>query len=292
MNKTVENTLNKQLREANRHAYLRLISSLYEKINRLRECYKANQTHIKEAESKSASASDFEYVQMRDTEITQKVSHLQGKLEGYQMFQGEIYKVSGPVSRKGRALESLIVTHCSELMAQLKILKTEQEQVSIALRKSRDAVKFLAILDTLRNREKEIKCEGVRLKEEKEYVQTKIKELELYDSLLNQNNDSETEMTIFKEEITCNVGSKFLRLAEFLFSYKTCKEVFYPVVGDWREDYIIALRKGRILDAAFVAVKIYLNLVYTMVLCSKAGKLIEFIMKLADIIEFFNKFSK
>lgn len=289
MNITVEKVLNEQIKEANYQACLKLIRSLDEKINRLRDSYKANQTNIKEAEAKGATAKDFEYLQRRNTEITRIMSRLRGILEGCDM-QNEIYRVSGAVLRKGHALENLIASQSSELRKRIRTLEIEQEQILVALGISQNAVKFLATLETLRNRENEIKYEGMRLKEERESVHIKLEELKLYDSSHNQNN-AETQMVV-KEEISCKLGSRCLRLAEFLFSSKTCKEVFYPIVGDWREEYLIALRKGRIVDAVFISVKNYLSFAYTVIVCSKLGKLIEFIMKLAGVIEFFNKFSK
>lgn len=90
----------------------------------------------------------------------------------------------------------------------------------------------------------------------------------------------------------CKVGSKCLRLAEFMFSSKTCNEIFYQMVGDWREDYLIALQKGRIFDAMSISVRNYFTFAYTIILYSKLGKLLEFIFKIAEIVEFFNRFSK
>jgi len=299
MNIRDETMLNEQMKVANYQVRLKLIKSLDEKINRLRYSYKINQTQIKEAEAKSISATDFEYLQKCHTEITQKVANLHGKRESCQIFRSEINNGLGPVSPKeylkseqGQTLENFIASQFSELSTQIETLEAEQKQILVALKTSHDSVKFLTQLSTLQNREREIAEEGKRLKDEKETLQMGIEDLKLSNFHDNKIYDTDTPIVAAKEEISCKVGSKCLRLAEFFFSLKTCEEVFYPNVGDWREDYITALRKGRLLDAAFVAVKIYLNLVYTMVLCSKAGKLIEFIMKLADIIEFFNKFSK
>ena len=148
------------------------------------------------------------------------------------------------------------------------------------------------LLEFLRNSEMDIINSGKRLREEQENLFRRIEELKTSSLLYIQNNEFKTQVVTTKEGIQCNVGSKFLRLAEFLFSSKTCREVFYPIVGDWREEYINALRKGRIIDAIFILVKNYLSFAYTMIVCSRFGKLIEFIMKLADVIEFFNKFSR
>jgi hypothetical protein len=152
--------------------------------------------------------------------------------------------------------------------------------------------KLEVYLEFLRNSKMNITYSGKRLREEQENLFWKIEELKISNLVYNQNNELKTQVITTKEGIRCNVGSKFLRLAEFLFSSKTCKEVFYPLVGDWREEYINALRKGRIIDAIFILVKNYFSFAYTMIVCSRFGKLIEFIMKVADVIELFNKFSK
>lgn len=293
MNTNDEKMLNVQLvEEAYSQARLKIIASLDEKINRLRESYKVNQTNIREVEAISFAANEFENLQKRDTEITETLARNRGKLETYQAFEGEIYKISGSVSKKARELKKSIVLQCSELTTQIEILEVEQKQNSVLLSASHKAVKFLPTLEALRNREREIKEEGTRLNEELKSLQKNVAHSKISNLPDNSINYSETQEIVAKQEIVCNVGSKCLRLAEFLFSSKTCREVFYPNIGDWREDYIIALRKGRIFDALFISIKIYINFTYTLILCSKFGKLIEFIMKFADVIEFFNKFSK
>ncbi|MDQ3713456.1 MAG: hypothetical protein M3388_14710 [Acidobacteriota bacterium] len=144
----------------------------------------------------------------------------------------------------------------------------------------------------MRNREAEIDCQVTFFKEKKENLYGEIGKLKISDFLHNQNNKSETKAITSKEEIKCNVGSKWLRIAEFLYSVKTYSEVFLPIVGDWREEYINALRKGRVFHAVWISIRNYFDFAYSMVICSRFGKSIEFVMKLADVIELFNKFSK
>ena len=88
MNTVDEKILNVQLiEEANSQIRLKLIISLNEKICRLRECYKVNQTQIREAESWNASANQFENLQKHDREVTRMLERLQGSLEGLQIYQ-------------------------------------------------------------------------------------------------------------------------------------------------------------------------------------------------------------
>lgn len=279
------------IEEANSQARLKLIASLNEKICRLRESYKANQTNIREIESWEPLANQFENLQKDDREITRMLERHQGVLEGLQIYQNEICNSSNPVSEVYEAQVKLIKARCLELKTGIRRLKVKQEQISIELKVSREAVKLLTALNTLRDREREIKEEGARLNEELKSLQ-EIELLKSSNFSHNQIPNSETQISIVKEVIVCNVGSKCLRLAEFLFSSKTCREVFYPSIGDRREDYIIALRKGRVFDAIFISLKIYLDFSYSMILCSRLGKAIEFILKFADAIELFNKFSK
>ena len=300
MNTNDEKNLNDQLmNEANFQASVKLIRSLDEKVSRLRNSYKANQTQIKEAEVKSATAAEFEMLQKRDTDITRQIARLRARLEYDEQFQAAVKNGVCPILsqkclnlKQGETLETILKSQFVNLKTEIATYERRQRDNSIALRISREAEKFLATLDTLRTREREIKEEGVRLKEERESLYEKIELLKSSNFSDNQTDKPETQIIIVKEEVICNVGSKCLRLAEFLFSSKTCKEVFYPNVGDWREDYIIALRKGRIFDALFISLKIYVDFTYTMILCSRFGKLLEFIMKIGDIIEFFSKFSK
>jgi hypothetical protein len=152
--------------------------------------------------------------------------------------------------------------------------------------------RFEAQLEILKERENEIKEEGIRLKVENDCVRKEIQQIKTSYLTTDINSEAESQAIENENSFKCSVGSKWLRVAEFLFSSKTCNEIFYPIVGDWREDYLIALRKGRIFDAIFISVKNYFIFAYTIVICSKLGRLIEFILKIADVIEFFNKFSK
>ena len=164
--------------------------------------------------------------------------------------------------------------------------------------------RFEAQLEMLRDREAEISYEGKSYKEEKEQLLKEIsveaelcKELALLEAKMIlysqiQNNEINNQAISVNEHYICRIGTKWLRIAEFLFSPKTCNEIFYQTVGDWQNEYLEALRKGRIIDASFISVKYNFKVIYSMIVCSKIGKSIEFVMKVADVIEFFNKISK
>ncbi len=170
------------------------IASLTEKMNRLRESYRTNQTDIKEAEAKSAEAKFFEERRKRDYELTNNLAKLRAKLESDEKFQSEIQNGLCPIlSQKclnlkpGQTLESFVKSQFSEIKTNIAAFETEQTQLAAALKTSREAEKFSATLETLRNREKEISEEGIRYKEESKTLEEKIENLPKTKSDLAEN---------------------------------------------------------------------------------------------------------
>jgi exonuclease SbcC len=163
---------------ANASAKKKLIESLEEKINRLRESYKANQTNIRESEARSAGAADFESLQKRDTDITRKIAQLRARLEHDEQFQAAVKGGICPILsqkclnlRPGETLETFLSSQFAEIKTEISAYEKHYRENSAALKNSREAEKFLATLDTLRNREREIKEEGTRLNEELKLLQ-------------------------------------------------------------------------------------------------------------------------
>ncbi len=163
---------------ANAKAKANTIKSLDDKIVRLRENYKNNQTQIKDAEARSATAKDYETLQKRDTEITRTVTGMRAKLEHDEQFQAEVRNGICPIlSQKclnlkpGETLESFLKSQFTEIKTQIGSLEIEQKSLADALRISREAEKHSAALATLKNREAEIKEEGTRLKAEKDELE-------------------------------------------------------------------------------------------------------------------------
>lgn len=178
-----QNALEKQLDAvrnslANAKARENSIKSLDDKMNRLRESYKANQANIKEIEAKSSLAGDVENLQKRDAEITNKVARLQAQLEYDEQFQATVKGGLCPILsqkclnlKEGETLESFLKSQFVELKTEIGVYEKARSENSIALKNSREAEKALATLSTLKNREREIADEGRRLKEEKENLQ-------------------------------------------------------------------------------------------------------------------------
>jgi exonuclease SbcC len=173
-----------QIGLANALAKEKLIKSLDEKINRLRESYKANQTNIREAETKSATAVDFESLQKRDTDITRQIAKLRARLEHDEQFQSAVKNGICPILsqqclnlKPGETLENFLSSQFVELRAEISAYEKGQRENAVALKISREAEKFSATLENLRSREREIKEEGTRLKQEKEMLQNGSQDL-------------------------------------------------------------------------------------------------------------------
>ena len=163
---------------ANAKARENTIKSLDDKITRLRDSYKANQTNIKEVETKSANAGDVENLQKRDADITNKVARLRARLEHDEQFQATVKDGLCPIlSQKclnlkaGETLETYLKSQFVELKSEIGAYEKAYVENAAALKSSREAEKALATLSTLKNRETEIADEGKRLKEEKENLE-------------------------------------------------------------------------------------------------------------------------
>ncbi len=175
-------TLRNQVAEAK--ANENQIASLTEKRNRLRDSFRANQASIKEAKAKSAEAEFFEERRKRDQELTNNLAKLRAKLESDEKFQSEIQNGLCPIlSQKclnlkdGQTLENFVKSQFGEIKTSIVAFENEHKQIAVALKTSREAEKYLATLETLQNREKEISDEGIRYKEESESLEKKIESL-------------------------------------------------------------------------------------------------------------------
>ena len=72
-----------------------------------------------------------------------------------------------------------------------------------------------------------------------------------------------------------------LKISDLLFSPKTQKEIFEPIVADWQEEYFEALFKKEIWKARWINVRYTYAFLVAMWQKSPIGDLIEFISKLA-----------
>ncbi len=77
------------------------------------------------------------------------------------------------------------------------------------------------------------------------------------------------------------INSKLLYATNFLYSRKSQKEVFEPIVIDWQEEYFEALFKKEIWKARWINVRYTYAFLAAMLQKSPIGNLIEFISKIA-----------
>ena len=169
---------------ANANAVEKQIAGLVKKMDDLREKYKTNQQQIKDAETKTKDAGEFENLNRRDVELTRELARLRAKLESDEKFQSEIKNGLCPILsekclnlKPGQTLENFVSGQFTEVRTQIGIFENEQQTLTVALRTSREAGKFLAQLETLKSREKEIGDEGKGYKTEKEILEKQLENL-------------------------------------------------------------------------------------------------------------------
>lgn len=169
------------------------IKRLDDKMNDLRAKYTRNKEQIKEIETKTEAAKNYEFLQKRDSELTRDITRFRAKLEHDEQFQSEVRNGLCPIlSQKclnlkpGETLESFLKNQFVETRTQIVALETEQRSVADALKIARDAERFSAALDTLKSREAEIAEEGKGYRAEKENLLKDIGDKEKLNSGLMQ----------------------------------------------------------------------------------------------------------
>lgn len=190
------------------------IKRLDDKMNDLRVKYTKNKEQIKEAEAKTEAAKDYETLQKRDSEILRDITRFRAKLEHDEQFQTEVRNGLCPIlSQKclnlkaGETLESFLKNQFVELRSQIGTLETEQRSIAENLKIAREAEKFSATLDTLRQRETEIADEGKGYKNEKENLLKAIgdkeklqKELETSEAKLKELANPKAKIQLLETE--------------------------------------------------------------------------------------------
>lgn len=72
------------------------------------------------------------------------------------------------------------------------------------------------------------------------------------------------------------------KVSNFIYSNKTQKDTFEPIVADWQEEYFEALFKNEIWKARWINVRYTYAFVVAMWQKSPIGDLIEFVRKIAS----------
>ncbi len=163
------------------------IKSLDEKIEQLRARYRENQLQKKDAEEKGGESVFLIERQKRDDEIRQSLANLRAKLKTDEQFQVQVENNVCPILsekclnlKEGETLEGFLKDQFSGAKTKIDKLETEQRELAISLKDSREAEKFGAQLQTLINRETEIATEGTTLKDEKESLKKRTEDLEKF----------------------------------------------------------------------------------------------------------------
>ena len=154
------------------------IADKQKEIDIKRKEFADNKKKLDEAEGKSSLAVNLQNLVLRDNEIVKNLAEFRAKLKSDEDFQSKIKDGLCPLlSQKclnlkpGETLESYISSQFGELKTQISTLETEQKKVSAELISARDGEKFLTALESYKGREKEIKEDGIRLKNDIESLQ-------------------------------------------------------------------------------------------------------------------------
>lgn len=174
------------------------IADKQKEIDIKRREFSDNKKKLDEAEQKSALAVNLQNLVLREAEITNQIAKLRANLERDEQFQREIQNGLCPIlSQKclnlkpGETLESFVKSQFSDSKTQIITLETEQQKVSVELTSARDGEKFLTALESYKEREKEIKEDGIRLKNDIESLQKLAENLP---NLEKEFNETEAEL--------------------------------------------------------------------------------------------------
>ncbi|HVF29922.1 MAG TPA: SMC family ATPase [Pyrinomonadaceae bacterium] len=157
------------------------IKALNERIERLRNEYRANTAKLSDATNRTKSAGGLPDLEKRDGEIIRELASLHAALERDERFQKEIKDGLCPILsqkclnlKEGETLDDFVTSQFTELRTRIAVLETEHGNVGVALRSSREAESFLTQLSMLQTRGEEIKAEGKALTDEKARLQTHL----------------------------------------------------------------------------------------------------------------------
>lgn len=158
-----------------------------------RKEFTENKKKLDEAEAKSALATNLQKLVSRDTEITNELAKLRASLERDEQFQREIKNGLCPIMsqkclnlKEGQTLESFVTSQFSDNRTQIRVLETEQKKVSVELISAREGEKQLTALESYKQREAEIKEDGIRLKNDIDLLQKLAENLPNLETEFNQ----------------------------------------------------------------------------------------------------------
>ena len=150
------------------------VKTIDERLDRLRESYKANKDKLMAAEAKAAAAAALTVLEEREAALTQDLANLRAGLERDEKFQSEIKNGLCPILsqrclnlKEGETLEGFVSSQFTEIRSQINVIETEHVAVRSDLKAAREAAQAAAALAAYKQREQELTDEGQRLREEK-----------------------------------------------------------------------------------------------------------------------------
>jgi DNA repair protein SbcC/Rad50 len=205
---------------ADSRAAAALVASLDDKLNRLRESYKTNQTQLNEAEARAKGAIDLVELEKRDTELHREAARLRASLERDELFQSEIQNGFCPVLtqrclnlQEGQTLEAFISSQFTEFRGQIAAIDTEHAAVAAQLAAARQAKQYATAIEGLRGRTAELKEEGTRLADEKATLEKRIsayaemvKQLADFEARLRALDDPRSRVKFLENETRREIG--------------------------------------------------------------------------------------
>jgi len=150
------------------------ITSLDDKLTRMRDGYKATSELLKESEARSVAATGLVKLEEQNTKLLYDIAASRAALERDERFQQEIKSGLCPILsekclnlKEGETLESFVSGQFVELRSRIASLETDLVTVGTSLRAARDAAGHLTTVETHRRRIAELTEEGKRLNAEK-----------------------------------------------------------------------------------------------------------------------------
>ena len=274
-----EEKLEKQLsvlreQAAESRAIANQITALDEKITRLRASYRSNKDQLAEAIQKASSATGRELLEKRDEEIIRELASLHAALERDERFQQEIKGGLCPIlSQKclnlkaGETLEAFVTSQFTELRTRIAFLETEHGQVSVELRTSREAEKFLEQLATLQAREREIADEGKRLNEERAALQAQLdtrpgiaSELAAAESSLRSLDNPRAKMHLLEAEVRREgeMRQRLTAIESNLERLESDRQILVEQLETYKDFDVQWTEQTRVRDATLEAHRIHL----------------------------------
>lgn len=191
------------------------LKQIDQRLENLRNDYRANDEQLKYARKRVSDAANRERLEKRESEITNELARLRAALERDEAFQREIKNGLCPILserclnlKEGQTLEAFVTSQFGELRGRIDVLTGEQTATSRALRAASDAEKFLMQTALLEKRLAEIESEGKELKAERVGIEEVVRSrpelrmvLERAEAELHRLDNPKTRVALLEKEV-------------------------------------------------------------------------------------------